>query len=144
MPIDQAAYEKYQNLPTSQLRALIDANILAMPEDAQNTMAREYALLTAQFALVKGFLIGVAGFHREEFSAEYVAHTVQATSKHFEHHPEFHDLAYQLLAESQMDGARGLAILLRNAEPKPLRPAVPGIHAPEPREERFAPFGPHS
>ncbi|MGD0358665.1 MAG: flagellin lysine-N-methylase [Terracidiphilus sp.] len=101
--------------------------------DEPLSMAREYALLTAQFALLKGFLIGVAGFHRESFSAEHVVYTVQATSKHFEHHPEFLDLAYQLLKESRMDGARGLAILLRNAEPKPLKPTPPEIHAPGPQ-----------
>jgi lysine-N-methylase len=107
-------------------------------EDAQAgetfSMARECALLTAQFAMLKGILIGVAGFHREAFSAEQVVHTVQATSKHFEHHPEFLNLAYELLVESRMDGARGMAILLRNEEPKLPRPAAPEIHAPAPRE----------
>jgi lysine-N-methylase len=109
------------------------------PAEAQFSLAREYALLTAQFALMKGFLIGAAGSHREAFSAAHAVHTVQAISKHFDHHPEFLDLAYQLLAESQMNGARGLAILLRNTEPKAPRPAVPGIHAPQPREERGTP-----
>jgi lysine-N-methylase len=107
-------------------------------EDAQAgkpfSMARECAQLTAQFALMKGFLIGVAGFHREAFSAAHVVHTVQASSKHFEHHPEFLNLAYELLVESRMDGARGMAILLRNEEPKLPRPAAPEIHAPAPRE----------
>ncbi|MGA2887467.1 MAG: flagellin lysine-N-methylase [Terracidiphilus sp.] len=100
------------------------------------SMARECSLLTAQFTLMKGYLIGVAGFHREAFSSAHVVHTVQATSKHFEHHPEFLDLAYELLVESRMDGARGMAILLRNAEPKPLRPASPEIHVPEPQDGR--------
>jgi len=114
------------------------------PESAQAraplSMTREYALLTAQFALVKGFLIGVAGFHREGFSAAHVVHTVQAVSKHFEHHPEFLDLAHQLLVESQMDGARGLAILLRNAQPasasRAARPASPAIRVPGPQDGR--------
>jgi lysine-N-methylase len=97
------------------------------------SMTREYALLTAQFALMKGFLIGVAGFHREAFSAVHAVHTVQAASKHFEHHPEFLDLAYELLVESRMDGARGLAILLRNSEPKAPRPTAPEIYAPAPQ-----------
>ncbi|MFZ1084237.1 MAG: flagellin lysine-N-methylase [Terracidiphilus sp.] len=101
----------------------------------QTTMEREYALLTAQFALLKGFLIGVAGYHREAFSAGDVIHTVQATSKHFEHHPEFLELTFDLLRESRMDGARGLAILLRNAgpaAPKPFLPEIPatGPHPP--------------
>jgi len=78
-------------------------------------MSKEFALLTAQFTLVKGLLIGVAGFHREQFGAEHVVHTVQAAAKHFEHHPEFLTSAHNLLVESRMDGARGMAILLRNA-----------------------------
>ncbi len=103
-------------------------------EGAQSlSMAKEYAILTAQFALTKGFLIGVSGFHREAFSVDHVVHTVQATSKHFEHHPEFLDLAYQLLVESQMEGARGLAILLRNDQPETSKPAVPELHVPGPQ-----------
>jgi lysine-N-methylase len=102
------------------------------------SMARECALLTAQFALVRGLLIGVAGFHGEAFSAAHAVHTVQAASKHFEHHPEFSHLAYELLLESRMDGARGLAILLRDAEPEAasrvVRPASPEVRALGPRE----------
>jgi lysine-N-methylase len=77
-------------------------------------MSKEFALLTAQFTLIKGLLIGVAGFHREQFGATHVVHTVQAAAKHFEHHPEFLSRAHTLLVESRMDGARGMAILLRN------------------------------
>jgi lysine-N-methylase len=111
-------------------------------EDAQSgepfSLTRECALLIAQYALLKGLLIGVAGFHREAFSAAHVVHTVQAASKHFEHHPEFLKLAYELLVESRMDGARGMAILLRNEEPKPLTPPSPEIHAPAPQDGRDA------
>jgi lysine-N-methylase len=81
---------------------------------ASSSMAHEYALLTAQFALMKGLLIGVAGFHREAFSSEHVVHTVQSASKHFDHHRDFLSDAHALLVERQMDDARGAAILLRN------------------------------
>ena len=81
---------------------------------AMPSISREFALLTAQFTLMKGLLIGVAGSHREQFGATHVIHTVQAAAKHFEHHPEFLSSAYNLLVESRMDGARGMAILLRN------------------------------
>jgi lysine-N-methylase len=103
-------------------------------EGVQLSMARECALLTAQFALLKGLLIGVAGYHRDAFSAEHVVHTIQAASKHFEHHPEFLNLAYKLLVEGRMDGARGMAILLRNAEPTSPKPVAPEIHAPALRD----------
>ena len=87
----------------------------ALFSGAEPRMSKEFALLTAQFTLMKGLLIGVAGFHREQFAATHVIHTVQAAAKHFEHHPEFLSSAYNLLVESRMDGARGMAILLRNA-----------------------------
>jgi lysine-N-methylase len=86
-----------------------------MVPGAEPRMSKEFALLTAQFTLIKGLLIGVAGFHREQFAAKHVIHTVQAAAKHFEHHPEFLSNAHTLLVESRMDGARGMAILLRNA-----------------------------
>jgi hypothetical protein len=98
-----------------------------MRKDAQNApldsgmhlrepaMSRELIQLVAQFTLMKGLLIGVAGAHRQSFSSEHVVHTVQAASKHFEHHPEFLDRIHALLVESQMDGVRGLAILVRES-----------------------------
>lgn len=104
------------------------------------TMVRECALLTAQFALMKGLLIGVAGFYREGFAASHVVHTVQAASKHFEHHPEFLKRSHELLMESRMDGARGMAILLRNAEPRNSQPSSAAVHVPRPQAERNAPL----
>jgi lysine-N-methylase len=88
-----------------------------MEPSATPTMLREYALLTGQFALMKGLLIGVAGHHREAFSTDHVVHTVQTASKHFEHNSEFLDGAYTLLVESKMDAEMGSLILLRNSEP---------------------------
>lgn len=172
VPIDQASYAEYKNLPPSPLHRLMDASMLPMPADAKPacfarrpyilenylvnnilrcgfpfgsapagtpvSMSREFALLTAQFALVKGLLIGVTGFHREAFNAAHVVHTVQAASKHFEHHPEFLHLAYQLLVESRMDGVRGLAILLRNTKSGARRPVLTEISVPAPQEEQPA------
>jgi lysine-N-methylase len=100
-------------------------------------MTREFALLTAQFALMKGLLIGVAGHHRYSFSTNHVVLTFQAAAKHFEHHPEFLNQAHTLLVESGMDGARGLAILLRNTEPaSATRPTVPTVQVPMPQAGR--------
>jgi lysine-N-methylase len=107
-------------------------------EGAPASMTREFAMLTAQFALMKGLLIGVAGCHREGFSTEHVVHTVQAAGKHFEHHPEFLKLAHELLLESGLDGARGTAILLRNSDQPGASPAkyvsLPTAVTPGPRQ----------
>ncbi|MGB7585107.1 MAG: flagellin lysine-N-methylase [Terriglobales bacterium] len=103
----------------------------AMRSGGSPSMTREHALLAAQFALMKGFLIGVAGFHGGAFSADHVIHTVQSTSKHFEHHPEFLNDAYALLVKNQMNNERGITILLRNdrascqAEASSTAPSLP-------------------
>jgi lysine-N-methylase len=139
----------------------------AIRDGTQPNMTKEFAQLAAQFALMRGLLIGVAGHHGAAFSAAHVVHTVQAASKHFEHHPEFLKLAHALLVDSGMDGARGLAILLRNADlknerlrneqtqnerfgneqlrneemdraPGAPRPAVPATPVPEQRGGRLA------
>ena len=113
-----------------------------MKTGVQPDMVHEFALLTAQFALMRGLLIGVAGHHGAAFSESHVVHTVQAASKHFEHHPEFLSMVHALLVERQMDGARGLAILLRNVEGKAneggARPASPERSAPAPEGGRSA------
>jgi lysine-N-methylase len=88
----------------------------AMRAGAQPDKAREFSLLAAQFALMRGLLIGVAGHHGSAFSAVHIVHTVQAASKHFEHHPEFLSMAHALLKESRIDEPRGLAILLKDPE----------------------------
>lgn len=82
------------------------------PSKPPKSMARQFAILAAQFALVRGLLIGVAGYHREQFSADHVVHTVQSASKHFEHHPDFGNQVEALLAECGLNDARGLTILL--------------------------------
>lgn len=93
-----------------------------MKQGATVSMSREFTKLMAQFALMKGMLIGVAGFHESSFSAEHIVHTVQSASKHFDHHPDFPRLAYELLVECKLDGLQGAAILGRNAAPaKPRR-----------------------
>ncbi len=83
-------------------------------EDWKPALEREFALLVAQFALFKGLLIGVAGFHRRKFGEGEVIQTVQSVSKHFEHHPAFLEEAYRLLVERGVDTPRGLTMLIRN------------------------------
>jgi lysine-N-methylase len=85
-----------------------------MARDASSSANREFTTLIAHFALTRGLLIGVAGFHRESFSVEHLVHAIQSASKHFDHHPDFPKLAYELLAECKLEGLNGAAILVRN------------------------------
>jgi lysine-N-methylase len=84
--------------------------------DAAATPApgREFALLALQFALIKGLLIGVAGYHRQAFCAERVVEVVQTACKYFEHDPEFLSRSYELLVAKGLDNVHGVTMLLRN------------------------------
>jgi lysine-N-methylase len=84
----------------------------AMPPGVSPSMTREFTLLAAQFALMKGLLIGVAGFHGNAFSLDHVLHTMQSAARHFEHHLEFLDQIYAVARESGMECEEGMAILL--------------------------------
>jgi lysine-N-methylase len=84
----------------------------ALPDDP--VTAKEFALLATQFALMKGLLIGVAGFYGKAFNTDHVIHTIQSASKHFEHHPEFLAQAQALLEARGLNNAHGLTMLLRN------------------------------
>ena len=76
--------------------------------------AKDFALLAADFALIKGLLIGVAGGHKEAFSAEHVVQTVQTAFKFFEHNSDFLVNAHRILVTKKLDNAHGLTMLLRN------------------------------
>jgi lysine-N-methylase len=102
----------------------------SMASGATPKHTREFATLAAQFVLIRGLLIGVAGHHGAAFGAAHVVHTVQSASKHFEHHPEFLNLAHALLVEARMDGPQGIAIQLRiEAEDANLAQACPAVLA---------------
>ena len=85
-------------------------------------MTRELTTLVAQFSLMKGLLIGVAGFHRDTLATASVVDTIQATSKHFDHHPDFSKLANELLTVLKLNGLKGAAVLLAPPLPASLDP----------------------
>jgi lysine-N-methylase len=60
--------------------------------------ASQYALLVAHYALVKGLLIGMAGFHRSGFDASHVVKLIQSCAKTFEHSVTFPARAVEILA----------------------------------------------
>ena len=88
-------------------KALIAAGGVPEPKKA-------FAMLTIQFALIKGLLIGVGGARGSQFDRADVVQTVQTASRLFEHNPGFLSNAYSLLQTRGLADARGLATLLRN------------------------------
>ena len=96
-----------------------------------DSLLERFEGLAANFALMRGLLTGVAGYHRENFSAAHAVHTIQSASRHFEHHPEFVAKSRALLHEAGLTDLQGISRLLHDeairiptAEPQPLHPTL--------------------
>jgi len=96
------------------LRGLFPFGERSLDPAARLEPALEFAQLATLFAVVKGLLVGVAGFHRESFSAAHVVQTVQTAFRHFDHCPEFLGQAVELLAARNLNNAAGFTMLLRD------------------------------
>lgn len=82
--------------------------------DGKFDFTASFAHLAIRFGILKGLLIGVAGFHGQSFADSHVVHTVQVVSKQFEHSQKFVDESYAFLAEQKLADIAGLTALLRN------------------------------
>ncbi|HEY1502258.1 MAG TPA: hypothetical protein VGF88_21960 [Acidobacteriaceae bacterium] len=73
-----------------------------------------FACIAIRFGMLKGLLIGVAGFHDEAFAEAHVVQNVQVISKQFEHSRDFLEASYALLAQNKLASVPGLTMLLPN------------------------------
>jgi len=71
-------------------------------------------LLLIHYAVIQTVLIGLAGFHKSQFSVTHVLHLIQSFSKAFEHSVPFPERALKTLAEKNVKTCASLAILLLN------------------------------
>jgi lysine-N-methylase len=74
-----------------------------------NTPLTAYLLMSLQYAVVKGLLIGMAGHYREAFSQEHVVKLIQCFAKQVEHCSDFLKGINKDLVT-----ATGMALLLKN------------------------------
>jgi lysine-N-methylase len=82
--------------------------------EASPDFERAFASLVIPFALIKGLLIGVAGYHGKRFSATEAVATIQTASRYFQHSGRFGENALSLLANRGLNNANGFTALLRN------------------------------
>jgi lysine-N-methylase len=78
------------------------------------TLSDNFAQFVTYYALIKGLLIGTAGYFRGNFSAAHALAVIQIASRHFEHQPAFLDEAQALIVRSGNNTPKGFATLVRN------------------------------
>ena len=74
----------------------------------------EFMALAAHFALIKGLLIGMAGFHRESFSVSHVVRLIQSYGRMIEHHAQFAEQIVAFLQQRVPANPTGIVMLLKN------------------------------
>lgn len=73
----------------------------------------EFLLLAAQYSVVQGLLVGLAGHYREQFGVQHVVKLIQAFSKAMEHNPSFLVQSNEFLRTRNLANPQGMVTLLK-------------------------------
>ena len=79
-----------------------------------NTIRDQYMLMMVHYAIIQTLLIGMAAWHKDEFSTKEAILVIQSYTKAFEHSPSFPERSLKILAEKGLKSCTTLAILIRN------------------------------
>jgi lysine-N-methylase len=79
-----------------------------------NTIRDQCLLMMIHYAIIQTLLIGMAAFHKEQFSTAQAILVIQSFTKAFEHSPSFPERSLKILAEKGLSSCTTLAILIRN------------------------------
>jgi lysine-N-methylase len=80
----------------------------------QRSIYAEYTLLALHYSMIKTLLIGIAGYHRNDFSAKHAVKLIQTFAKTIEHNLPYHKQAVQFINASDMNNTGGMTVLLKN------------------------------
>lgn len=74
----------------------------------------EYIMLVIHYSMIKMHLIGMAGFHKENFAVEHVIQLIQSFSKTIEHNSQYVKDVRELLRKNGFTTMAYMAILIKN------------------------------
>ncbi|WHY19071.1 flagellin lysine-N-methylase [Paenibacillus sp. G2S3] len=73
-----------------------------------------YILLVVHYSLIKLHLIGMAGYHKEDFGVDHVIKLIQSFAKTVEHNPLYLREVIELLKKNDYSSMAYMAILINN------------------------------
>jgi lysine-N-methylase len=80
----------------------------------QRSIYTEYTLLVLHYSMIKTLLIGMAGYHRKDFSTKHVVKLIQTFAKTIEHNLPYLKQAVQFINASNMNNTGGMTVLMKN------------------------------
>ena len=93
---------------------LPESNRRLYNELVPTSMAAQYMLMVAYYAIIRTLLIGIAGFHKAAFGADQVIKLIQSCGKTFEHSLVYPGHVIRILAGKAMTTPASLCVLIRN------------------------------
>lgn len=80
----------------------------------QRSIYTECTLLVLHYSLIKTLLIGMAGYHRENFCVRHVVKLIQTFGKAIEHNLPYLNQAVQFINASNLNNTGGMTVLVKN------------------------------
>lgn len=115
-----AAYEQYYQHYMAEHEYIMENYLVnyvfknLFPFSGEKHIFDNYVMLVVHYAMIKLFLIGMAGFHKEQFAAEHVIKLIQSFSKTVEHNNAFLKKVFALLKTNGFNTMPYMAILIKN------------------------------
>lgn len=85
-----------------------------VPISEEKEVFNSYGMMILHYALIKMHLIGIAGFHKENFSIDHVLKLIQSFAKLIEHDKPFKKHVFEILKASKVTTMAYMAILIKN------------------------------
>ncbi|MBN6186956.1 flagellin lysine-N-methylase [Aneurinibacillus sp. BA2021] len=116
----QTIYQKYYR-PFMEQHEYIYENYLVnyvvknlFPFEDQYTIFGNYQMMVIHYALIKLHLIGMAGYHREDFNPEHIIKLIQSFGRVVEHNSSYLQSVYELLKKNNYNTMLYMAMLIKN------------------------------
>jgi lysine-N-methylase len=84
------------------------------PLGSGNNVFEEYIMMVIHYAMIKMHLIGMAGYHKKDFSLNHVVKLIQSFAKTIEHNSLYLREVRELLRKNEYNSMAYMAILIKN------------------------------
>lgn len=116
----QSAYQNYY-LPFMENHEYVLENYLVnyvyvhlFPLGSGKDVFEEYMMMIIHYAMIKMHLIGIAGYHKEQFGLDHVIKLIQSFAKTIEHSSSYLREVRELLHKNGFNTMAYMAILIKN------------------------------
>ncbi len=116
----QAAYNDYYQPFMSKHEYILENYLVnyvyihLFPLTNGKNVFEEYIMMVIHYAMIKMHLIGMAGFHKEDFSLDHVIKLIQSFAKAIEHNSSYLREVRELLRKNGYNSMAYMAILIKN------------------------------